>query len=89
MARIYEPHGENITIVRGTDHVLGRFIQIQDNRYMRSGNDLQGEGYVFEWDEAFGITLNLIRANPSDVLDSKKLIALTNKFCEGMDGDES
>jgi len=43
----------NITIWYGNDHAIGKWLDITDDRFARSGKDEQGEGYVFEWSEMF------------------------------------
>ena len=71
---------EDIVIVRGNDHISGYFVQIMDKRYARSGKDQQGEGYVLDWDEAFGFTTNYINAQIIDLHDDMKLIELANNI---------
>lgn len=64
----------------GSDHAIGRFMDITDSRYAKSGKDEQGEGYVFEYSELFGITTNLIGATEDDLFDIDKLAQLTEIF---------
>jgi hypothetical protein len=79
MARRLVGGTTNIDIIRGSDHAVGKFIQITDRRYAGTPEDYQGEGYVLDHD-AFGFTINLIGAVESDLNDDTKLIALTESF---------
>lgn len=71
---------ENTIFVNGSDDALGSFFDIIDKRYAASGKDEQGEGYVFEWSEAFNISTNLIQAQPEDIGDKEKLLGLVEMF---------
>lgn len=65
----------------GSDHALGKFIDITDRRWAKSGKDEQGEGYVLEWSTLFGISTNLIGATLEDVEASvDRLAELTEEF---------
>lgn len=77
MSRHNLPFNEHTTIHSGSDHAIGRFIDIADSRYAGHISDVQGEGYVFEWSEMFGISTNLIGATEGDLKDRKKLIDKT------------
>jgi hypothetical protein len=44
----------NITIVAGTDHAVGKFLQIFDKRVETE----EGEGLVLDWSELFGLEVN-------------------------------
>lgn len=82
MSRNRKQLSPNVAITRGDDHVLGKFCQLTDERYAMSEDDEQGEGYVFEWDEEFGLVNNLIGATVGDVDNDDKLLELANKFAE-------
>ena len=60
MSRNHVDYSPDVHVIWGNDHALGEFIQIYDNRFAGTEGDPQGEGYVFEWDRLFGVTLNLI-----------------------------
>lgn len=72
---------EVTVITRGFDHALGPFVQVCDGRWAVSPKDIQGEGFVLDYDKLFGFGINLIGATEDDLLDDKKLKDLTNKFC--------
>lgn len=71
-----------VDITTGKDHAIGKFIQIQDRRYSQSDKDDQGEGYVLDWDEMFGFTINLINATLEDLKDTNKLVSLCDEFAK-------
>lgn len=58
---------DTITVITGDDHAIGRFIQVIDTRFRDTEHDIQGEGYVMEYDNTFGFTLNLIGLTKSDL----------------------
>ncbi len=64
MLRQHKQLTKDITLIFGYDHALGSFIQITDARYASTPEDKQGEGYVFEWDERFGVSTDLIDLQP-------------------------
>jgi len=69
----------------GSDHVLGAFLDITDSRYAGTEDDLQGEGYLFEWSSLFGITTNLIEATIEDLEHSQeRMQELVDKYCESL-----
>lgn len=80
MSRTVIDPSPDISIIRGKDHILGNFVQIQDRRYANSDKDEQGEGYVMDWDELWGFTINLIHAEIIDLHDDVKLLELANKI---------
>ena len=47
---------ERITVVGGTDHAIGKFLQIFDNQMMDTTPE--GEGLVYDWSEMFGVETN-------------------------------
>lgn len=47
-------------LIEGNDGLLGKFIDIADKRFAGTKHDPQGEGYLFEYSERFGISTNLI-----------------------------
>lgn len=59
---------ESTYVIQGHDHAVGRFVQICNDHYAKSKHDLQGEGYVFDWDEMFGVSLNLIEIDDLDLM---------------------
>jgi hypothetical protein len=69
----------DINVVMGSDHAVGNFFQVQDERYTKSGKDEQGEGYVVDWDSLFGFSVNLIGITEDDFGDRPKIIELCNK----------
>lgn len=85
MSRNHKNLSQLAIVTRGSDHVLGRFVQVSDVRYALSGDDMQGEGYVLDWDEGFGFTTNLIGAKVEDLGDDNKLLELVNVFCKEND----
>lgn len=74
------PDNSSIHIHYGTDHAIGKFLDITDDRFAGIDADDQGEGYVFEWSEMFGITINLIGAEIEDIDNQGKLIELTKRL---------
>ena len=84
MSRYSQRVNEHTTFHIGSDHALGRFKDITDSRYAAHPSDQQGEGFVFEYSELFGIGTNLIGASHRDVLNNGRLIELTNKFIESL-----
>lgn len=83
MSRKIIPENENVTVITGSDHAIGGFVDVLDKRYARSTEDQQGEGYVFEWSSVFGISTNLIEATEEDIKQGRdRVIQLCNIFCE-------
>lgn len=88
MSRNHMQLSENVIITTGDDHEFGAFIQLSDKRYARSSDDIQGEGYVLDWDERREFTINLIDTdtdtmNESDItLRNETLLRLANEFCK-------
>jgi len=72
MSRVPQKLTETITIVTGSDHVLGKFIQIKDTRYSNMPQDQQGEGYVLEHDQRFGMGINLANITLEELINKKK-----------------
>jgi hypothetical protein len=56
MSRQTVYHDNNITIIAGTDHAVGKFLQIFDKRM--EADTPEGEGLVFDWSELFGLDVN-------------------------------
>ena len=48
---------ENITVIHGTDHLLGQFFHIFDEKLMNETP--VGEGFVLDWSEGFGYEVNI------------------------------
>lgn len=84
MSRNVQPMNDNTTFIRGTDHVLGAFFDIQDKRFAKSGDDPQGEGFVFEWSQTMGITTNFINADVEEVGNDERMLELVNEFIESI-----
>lgn len=61
MSRHYEYLNNRFTIITGTDHALGRFIQITDNEFT---DDPSGEGYILDISDLFGIETNFTGIPP-------------------------
>lgn len=81
-SRNVQPMNDNTTFITGSDNVLGAFFDITDKRFANSGEDRQGEGYIFEWSQLMGITTNHINAQPEDVGDEAKMLELVNEYME-------
>lgn len=56
-------------IFYGSDHTLGYFVDVVDDRYASCSVDEQGEGFIMEWSRLFGFTTNLIEAVKEDFND--------------------
>lgn len=82
MSRIHKDLSEFVTMTTGVDHVIGAFVQISDRRYASSAEDIQGEGYVLDWDTLFKFSINHIEAETEDLTDEQKLLELCNKFAD-------
>ena len=82
MSRDHEPIQETTSIVRGSDHALGYFLDITDTRYANSGKDEQGEGYLVEWSAVFGFTQNQIGIKVNELKDHSRINELVDKFVE-------
>lgn len=80
MSRRSRMIANHIEVSMGFDHALGQFIQITDSRYAGTEDDYQGEGYVFEWDESFGITTNLINLTVEEMNDNDAIASKCNAF---------
>lgn len=66
MSRKSSDLNEHITVHGGDDHAVGSFFEITDKRSIDEPGD-SGEGYVFQWDEAFGIGINKIKTTIEDI----------------------
>lgn len=74
---------ENISIATGTDHAIGRFIDVMDKRYANSGKDYQGEGYVMEYSTMFKFGTNLIGLTEEDIpLSNERIIEACDEFAK-------
>ena len=84
MSRQHKQLTKDITLVFGYDRALGSFIQITDARYASTPEDKQGEGYVFEWNESFGVSTDLIGLRPplSILFNEVTVISKCNQFIE-------
>lgn len=63
MARYSKQVSEHVLVITGFDHAIGVFIQVYDDRY--HGED----EYVFEWDQLFGTSVNLIGVTEHTALE--------------------
>jgi len=89
MSRNHVDFTPDIHVVYGVDHALGNYVDIYDTRYAGTEGDEQGEGFVLEWCEMFGLTTNLINA-PKDMFilpinlqnHKDELIRLCNEFAK-------
>lgn len=81
MSRNAQRHGD-IHIIRGSDHAVGRFVQVADGRFAGSDKDEQGEGYVMDWDSLFGFSVNLIGATVDDLYNDTKLRKLSDIYAK-------
>lgn len=48
---------QRLTLVGGTDHMLGNFIQLFDKNL--ANETPEGEGLVLDWSQGFGMEVNL------------------------------
>jgi hypothetical protein len=80
MSRIHTDLSGNVTKTIGEDHAVGRFVQLTDKRYAGTPEDIQGEGFVLDWDELFGFNVNLINAEVKDLSNNTKLLVLCDDF---------
>lgn len=82
MSRFRNIISKNITVYCGDDHALGKFYDVTDQRFADSGQDQQGEGYVFQSSHLFGIDLNRINATVEQIasLDKTIISELCNNF---------
>jgi len=67
MSRQWERVTDDITIYFGTDHALGLWLDITDKRYAVSEQDEQGEGYVYEYSQKFGVSTNLVELTMEEI----------------------
>lgn len=84
MGRSHVNLSTDVILTTGTDHAVGQFLQLSDQRYSQSSEDIQGEGYVLDWDQLFGFNINLIGAKLEDLKDSAKLLELCNDFAKDL-----
>lgn len=85
---------KHITLVLGSDHALGQFMQVTDSRYAGTAEDHQGEGYVLDLDDMFGPQINLIGIKEDDLIEFTKqgrinnarIIELTDAFAAKYEG---
>ena len=71
-------HDARFTLVGGTDHMLGNFIQLFDKQMMNETPE--GEGLVLDWSEGFGMEIN-ITGQPS----TKDPMAIAVDYIEDVD----
>jgi hypothetical protein len=57
MSRVTLFQNDRLTLVGGTDHMLGSFLQLYDKEMV--DETPEGEGLVFDWSMGFGIETNL------------------------------
>jgi hypothetical protein len=66
---------KRLTVEGGIDHLFGNFIQIFDNNLIDDTPD--GEGLVFDYDDANGTAVNLTGFH-----NSLGTVAIVNKYIE-------
>lgn len=77
MSRYISRLSSEVWTIRGWDPVLGKFVQIIDDRCSRDPRDME---YVLDWDEALGFSTNRVGARESDLDNDVKLLELTDKY---------
>lgn len=82
MSRNVRKVNDNITIVYGTDHAIGQFLDITDKRYAQSGFDEQGEGYVCEHSSMFPYDNSLIQLDFDEPITKEIIIKACDEFIE-------
>lgn len=80
MSRIHTDLSGNVTKTVGQDHAVGNFVQVTDKRWARNPEDIQGKGFVLDWDELSGFSINLIGAEKKDLKNNTKLLVLCDDF---------
>lgn len=80
MSRSSRNIGSGITIISGSDHALGEFLDIISSDYAGSSHDEQGEGFLVEWSSLFGFAQNQIGIKKSQFKKNGKIIELVKKF---------
>jgi hypothetical protein len=71
MSRKITYHDNRLTVVKGNDHIVGKFIQMYDRNMENKTSE--GEGLVFDWCEMFGIERNItgcIFDEPEKIVES-------------------
>lgn len=78
-----------ITVHHGTDHALGSFWDLTDDRYAGHPKDPQGEGYIFEYSKKFGISTNLadLTLREATYLTNRAIQKIDN-FIESLDNEK-
>lgn len=74
MSRITVYQDTEVEVVVGTDHVVGRFIQIYDSTLR--GVTPEGEGLIYDWSETFGVQTNMTgipSSTPPEILMNEYL----------------
>lgn len=80
MSRNTQEIAPGIKIHYGSDHAIGRFLDITCSAYAQSDLDEQGEGYVVEYCDMFKFSQNQIGIAFEDLGNKTKIIELVNKF---------
>ena len=80
MSRFTTKPQETTTIVRGSDHAIGYFIDVLDHRFAGTEKDPQGEGYLVEWSELFDFSINLIGITKDQLKDDATINKKVNDF---------
>jgi hypothetical protein len=71
---------ERFSVVAGTDHVLGLFVQLFDKEMEQETPE--GEGLMFDWSQGFGVERNLTGIpgeNPVEIVNQYILERKTRK----------
>lgn len=71
---------QNTIIAFGSDHALGRFIDILDRRYAGTTFDPQGEGYLVEWSDLFGFHQNKIGIKIEELSNEELIFEKVDKY---------
>lgn len=58
MSRLSKKLNDNTTIIYGSDHAVGRFVQVVDKREIERNDE--SDGYILDWNELFGYSNNKI-----------------------------
>lgn len=80
MSRHVKKINDNIIVYYGNDHAIGNFLDICDKRYADSGQDEQGEGYVFEHSTMFPSDNTKVIIDVDEPITDDVIIKACNKF---------
>lgn len=83
MSRNESQISETTWVINGKDKSIGRFIDIRDERV----KDEQGEGYLVEWSDMFGFSVNLLDLSFKELTNFRTVIQKVNNYVEQQDPD--